>query len=226
MIRITTLLLMAALSPIMSAFAAPPVVTKITALPYNIVVPGTYIFVGNLSFTGPFPVSGQLPPICDAGGSAITINTVAPGAVVVDLKGFTLTETSQTLWGGVRVSITSNATSTTIRNGTITASTGVITGPPCNTSSSRFLAGIRVENIVFQGGITGVNFNQVNNSVVTGCTFNPMENGIIDDFSVTGNSYSNNRFQVVSSPDGFQMRALEVSVVTPSILKQCQFVQP
>jgi hypothetical protein len=91
---------MAALSPIMSAFAAPPVVTKITTLPYNIVVPGTYIFVGNLSFTGPFRVSGQLPPICDAGGSAITINTVAPGAVVVDLKGFTLTETSQTLWAG------------------------------------------------------------------------------------------------------------------------------
>jgi hypothetical protein len=108
--------------------------------------------------------------------------------------------------------------STIIKNGTIEGcNSGVLAGPECNTPSPLFLSNIRVDNITFQSGITGVSFNQVNNSLVTGCTFNADYYGITDGSTQTGNTYTGNTF------DDNQSHSLEVSSVGPIFLKQCQF---
>ena len=77
MIRLTTPLLMAALS-LLSVLSAQAANMTISYLPFAITAPGTYVVTKNLSFSSP-------------NSAAITISTALSGPVVLDLKGFTLT---------------------------------------------------------------------------------------------------------------------------------------
>jgi len=115
-------LLTAALGLIMSAFSAHAGQTqsvttqtakspsiKISALPYTITAPGTYVLTGNLTGSG---ASGY--------ETAIYIAPTTPGPVVVDLNGFTIDAngSSGVLMYGGSPSV-ANAYPVTIENGTI-----------------------------------------------------------------------------------------------------------
>jgi hypothetical protein len=124
MIRINTILLMAAFGLIMSAYsvqtthaqvvtvqAAKATSTPISYLPRNIIAPGTYALTANLNYP-----EGQVIP-------AIVIANNLTGAVVLDLKGFTIA-CSGDLSFGVNIGYydvpATNAFPITIRNGTLT----------------------------------------------------------------------------------------------------------
>jgi hypothetical protein len=83
MIRINTILLMAALSQIMSATALQAANIQITSLPYTISAPGTYVLTTNMSYP-----SSQ--------GAAITILKTIPGPVILDFAGYAITWTGTT----------------------------------------------------------------------------------------------------------------------------------
>jgi hypothetical protein len=117
-------LLMAAFGLIMSAYsvqttdaqvvtvqAAKASSTPISSLPSNIVAPGTYALTRNLNYP-----AGQTIP-------AIVIANNLTGAVVVDLKGFTIASSGDLSFGvniGYYNVPASNAFPITIRNGTLT----------------------------------------------------------------------------------------------------------
>ena len=144
MIRITTLLLTASLSLIMSAALFPinvkaqtPQVhsstTKIMQLPFAIVTPGTYELIKDLSFP-----SSTIP--------AITIQAGLPGPVVLDLRGFTMS--GDVTPGSDCIDITAAPVSSpiTIQNGTIQS----------------FVVGVNT-NLGFTGNnLTNVTINKVN----------------------------------------------------------------
>jgi hypothetical protein len=183
-------LLTAALGLITSAFtvhtgyaqvvqtqAATSASIKISALPFTITAPGTYVLTGNLNFSS-------------YTGAGVNISTVVAGPVVLDFKGFTITG-DRTSYG---VSINSgllNTYSFTIRNGTIkNGITGIrVTGS---------FADVIVNHMVFinQSGVgaVGVEFDNLNSSTISNCTFNSTYYGIYDQNSTGGNSYNNNSF--------------------------------
>src|SRR6516165_12402068 len=112
MLKLKSVLFLLALSATSISLAAPkpkPTPTPITALPYTISAPGTYILLSDLPFSIP-------------GGTAITI---AAGNVVLDLQGHKIYDVLGTSLNadpnstGVDI-YGSNATyPVTVRNGTI-----------------------------------------------------------------------------------------------------------
>jgi hypothetical protein len=181
-------LLTAALGLTISATAqATPV--KITALPFNISAPGTYVLTGNLT-------SSVTRTSTDTG--AINISTAIAGPVVVDLKGFTITGPGSNSFGVTIGSISSGVSNTypiTVRNGTIANfEYGVSAFTQPQTSD------LTVNNIVFDVISTGtavgygINFAYVNSSTVSNCTFNDATYGIGDYSSAGGNHYNNDTF--------------------------------
>jgi hypothetical protein len=90
MIHPTRILLMAAFS-LLIALSAQAANIQISAVPFNIVVPGTYVLTANLIYPGILPVNGGLGPPFN-GSNAITVNTAASGPVVINLNGHTLSE--------------------------------------------------------------------------------------------------------------------------------------
>ena len=119
-------------------------------------------------------------------------------------KGFTLTGNGVYSTG---VSIAYNAASgntdsIAIRNGTLTNfGYGVITSW---INGKVFLSDITVDHVVFNpspptngNGGCGVQFIQVNSSTVNNCTFNGAYQGVLDQLSLGGNSYNNDRFNNV-----------------------------
>jgi hypothetical protein len=191
----------------LTAQAAPTPNIPITQsqLPFTISTPGTYVLTGNLSYT-----SGS-----EFG--AININGAIGGAVVIDLKGFTLTSASGASKAGV--SISENTFPTTIRNGTITSfangiSVFVSGNPP-------ILSNITIKNIVFnQESNAGVNLDQlIDGATVNGCTFDNC--GISDSLSTGGNSYNNNTFG-----SGVALDVQSYCCGTPLVLNRCQFASP
>jgi hypothetical protein len=224
------ILLTAALALTMSAFSAhagqvQSVTTtqaakspsiKISALPFTITAPGTYVLTGNLAGSG---ASGY--------ATAIDIAPTTPGPVVVDLNGFTIDANGNDgviLYGGYPS--VANAYPVTIENGTITnylygvyASYGGTPGV--------YMSDILVKNIVFDSssvnGATAIYFGGVNSSSVNNCTIRNVPNGISDNNSALGNSYSNIAFVNVPSP-----LFVHPSVATNStvVLDSCAFSAP
>jgi hypothetical protein len=130
--------------------------TVITALPYNIIIPGTYILLGNLTDTL-------------IGTPAVTIN--APGPVVFNLNGYTISggSTSNSPNG---VSIQSS--NVTVENGTIAEfffglEAGTITNPD--------EGGPMINNIVIRDIVFDFDFQyelelfNINGGSVSDCTF-------------------------------------------------------
>jgi hypothetical protein len=104
--RLQSTLLMAAFG-LLSALSAQAANIKISALPFTITSPGTYVLSSNLSFTTGNP-----------GDSAISIASNIQGPVTINLNGFTIS-------GGISSdrAITINSTNEgliSIKNGTIT----------------------------------------------------------------------------------------------------------
>jgi hypothetical protein len=167
MIRINTILLTVSLGLIMSATAQAASSTTITQsqLPFTISTPGTYVPTGNLTC-----------PSTNTG--AINIIHNLPGAVIIDLKGFTLTGPGD---GGTTAGIIIhtiegyNSFPVTIRNGTI----------------KNFYVGVTVgeQNDITVNNVTilepsvpstyqyGIIYERCNSSRVNNCTFNALVPG-------------------------------------------------
>jgi hypothetical protein len=171
--------LVAALTLIMSAFSAQSADIKITSLPFNITAPGTYVLTGNLTSSS------------TSSSGAINISPAVAGAVIVDLKGFTITGPGE-FSTGVGIGFVfgpgavANAYPITIRNGTIKNF-----GFGVWAESGTYLSNITVHNIVFYTAPNsaddsqGVSFNETNSSTVSRCTFYAGAYGIRDALSVT-----------------------------------------
>jgi hypothetical protein len=158
----------------------------ITSLPATITVPGKYYFVANM-----YEPTPEWP-------TAITVN--APGAVVIDMRGFTLTGPEGYDISSIGFLIQGN--DVTIENGTIEGfmyqvQAGNPPYPPVP------VAGISLLHLFFAAtGEAAITFQAVNSSVVKDCVFNFVSTGfsgtpgplIRDAGSTTGNSYINDRF--------------------------------
>jgi hypothetical protein len=161
-----------------SSFAVP---IPITAVPFAITAPGTYVLSSNLTSFASQP--------------AITIDSPTAGQIILDLGGFTLQFNPNFGPGHSGIAIQSNSTSSniTIRNGTV-QHFGV--GVDVNPLATGFLSNIHINNITFTGDIpAGVQFHQVNSSSVTNCTFTQCSfYGIRDLDTQTGNQYGYDAF--------------------------------
>jgi len=200
-----TLLMALVLGLIMSAYsvqtthaqmvtvqAAKATSTPISSLPRNIVAPGTYALTANLNYP-----AGQTIP-------AIVIANNLTGAVVVDLKGFTITSGGD----GFGVSIgyydvaATNAFPITIRNGTLT---NFLVGIDASQGGHAGLTNITLDHLTITHflvyGLTAISF-PTTASTVSYCNFSRYEVGI--SFNGTGstanNSYKDNTFALVDSP--------------------------
>jgi hypothetical protein len=190
--KTTPILLLA----ILASFAASgqaaniPLQTPVSTVPVVITKPGHYYLVGNLFFTLPTPTS---PP------TAITVN--APGPVVIDMRGFTLS-------GGGMVDFpadnyfTVDPTGILIQSSNVTVLNGTIhgfwNGVTANATAAGYptvyLSGIDIEGITFsQADNDGTYLNHVNNSVVRNCQFIENYAGMTDSGSTTGNTYVNDK---------------------------------
>jgi parallel beta-helix repeat protein len=196
MIRINTILLMAALGLTMSATATQAANFQIASLPFPpITVPGTYVVTADLSYTAQT-------------GAAITISPNLSGPVIVNLKGHILTGSvtlGQTLTSqcfAVNISGNGPSRSTiTIENGTITHFAFGVAVFTDNASGviGNALSGIDINNINFSfilapnPGI-GIDFaNDVVSSTVRNCTFSSGDIGIQAQ-SAGGNRFTKNTF--------------------------------
>ena len=222
MIRLTTPLLMTALSLIMSAIthtadgqtvAAQTAKTpniKILYLPFNITAPGTYVVTKNLMSSV-------------TQGGEINISTATPGPVVVDLKGFTITgsgsNTSGINIGGISPNI-SSPYPITIENGTIN---NVEIGVAISTGAN--LSHMVIKNVVFNIVSTGVavgygvSMVNVSSSLISNCTINGATYGISDLTSAGGNIYN----EITFSNTTFQMFVFGGFTLT---LNHCEFAPP
>jgi len=196
---------------------------KISALPFNITAPGTYVLTGNLTCS--LLRSGSGPSL-----GAINISTAAAGPVVVDLNGFTITGPGSNSFA-VTIGVLTTEGNTypiTIKNGTISnfeyALTGIGTAPKQNN-----LSDIIANNIVFDVTSTptavgyGINFVYVNSSSISNCTINGATVGIADSASVTGNSYNGITFLNTPFPLNVEQQSAPNS---PFVLDHCLFSVP
>jgi hypothetical protein len=212
MICTKTLLLTVALNLIMSAIAlqAAPAPVLITALPFNITAPGTYVLSGNL----------MIPSF----QTAININSVKPGNVVLNLNGHTLTGPGNSNVPGIFVTGNPTGSNVTIENGTVAEFSY---GIKAETSDSISLSNIHIVNVTFYGnGYVGLVFSGVNSSSIENCAFiaylpqgGPLD-GIQDNQTQTGNRYVNNTF------DGYQSKAIVISFANRVVFAQGQFSVP
>jgi hypothetical protein len=193
--------------------AAKSTSTPISYLPFNITAPGTYVLTRDL-------ISSATRG--DAYNAAINISTAISGAVVVDLKGFTVTGPGSNSFGvtiGPNQSAVANTYPITIRNGTINnVEIGVIV---LGINGSKITINNIVFNIMSTGNAVGygVNFFNVSNSIVSNCTINGATYGLADYTSLGGNLYSNITF-------GNNVFPLIVDNGLPLTLNHCQFAAP
>jgi len=208
MIHPTRILLMAALGLTMRALAV-QAATPITALPYIISSPGTYVLTGNLT-----------SPLLQNDQSAILI-TGSAGTVVLDLKGYLLTIGPLGPVGPFITGISVQSSNVTIRNGTIqNFNAGINVTPLGNVG---YLSNVDVQNVTFSNiDGTQICFDQVNASVISNCTFLGFAQVAIEDSSSqTGNRFNQNTF------DGKQRAPLYVLLPAgPLVLDQCRFEVP
>jgi hypothetical protein len=217
MIRINTILLMAALGLISSALTAQAANTQlattqaakatsipISFLPYSITTPGTYVLKGNLSYSV-FSTDTKFP--------AILIHNDVKGAVVLDLNGFTITGPAELSSGAVSYGIligadngneqpAPNAFPITVRNGSLTNFTFGVD------ASQLGLTHITLDHLTVShpalliGQTTGL-YLSATASTVSDCNLLSYGFGINITGSALGvanNTYKNNTFTQVTSP--------------------------
>jgi hypothetical protein len=210
--------LLAALSLIISAFASQAATNpiKIFSLPFNITAPGTYQLASNLT--------------CSIYGTAITINSTVAGKILLNLEGFTISQfpNETGFAGGIVVQANPTNSNITIENGTITNfGVGVLLNPSGTSAAPSYLSNVHLDSLTFfmpsVQTEAAVFLGQVSSSSVNNCSFNgPVEiSAIMDWYSKTGNSYSNNTFHI-----GNNNVALQVWVNAPSLLEDCRFGVP
>ncbi|MBV8142978.1 MAG: hypothetical protein JOZ60_13145 [Verrucomicrobia bacterium] len=191
--RIKGLLLTAAFGLITSALPAQSANVVISAVPFTITAPGTYVLAGNL--TCPATPNG-----------AINIPSNLPGPVVVNLKGFTITGPGGSTTG---VSIAGQSTNTypiTVQNGTLN-SFGVGVDAVSLGPLHKHMHDITIDKIVVTPTptsaylySTGFYFYEVSSSVVSNCTVNGGLYGIVDIPDEGNNSYSNDEMVLTQVP--------------------------
>jgi hypothetical protein len=167
-----------------SAPAFGQTVTTITALPFGITKPGTYILAADLTTN----------PGSSGGAGAISIDLsrfLPPGNVVLDLNGHTISGNGAP--AGMTVSLRDLGYNTTIMNGTFD---GFIYGieTAASGNNSRFL----VDNITFKStnfNSIAIDLSKTNRAVISRCKFvGVMRVGVLDQYSALGNTYSNLNF--------------------------------
>lgn len=182
---------------------------KILALPFQITTPGTYALTRDFTYpTLSSPAIGLIPAIFIA-------NNVA-GAVVVDLKGFTITGGGETGSNAVSYGVVigdfntpaTNAFPSTIRNGTLINFTF---GIDASQGGHDGLTNITLDHLTithpaspaFQ---TTAIYLPTTASIVSYCNLRSYEFGIRTNRtgSVPNNSYKNNTFALVDSPFFFE----------------------
>lgn len=198
--RKTLFSMMAALGLMMSAAQA---ATQINALPCTISSPGTYVFTCNLTV-----------PASSLYGPAIYIAT--SGAVVLDLKGFTLSMPSL-LPNYQYTGISIQRGTATVRNGTIRNFNEGINASPAD---GTFLANITIQNLTFSNmDGTHIDLYRVTSSSVTNCVFTDFAQACIVDYNSEPSYLSKNRF------DGKQIQILAILYpLSPVMLQQATFV--
>jgi hypothetical protein len=208
--KLRNTLLMPTFALILSALSAQAAPVQITALPFSITAPGTYVLTGNLTIP-----SAQ---------TAITINSVTLGKVVLNLNGRTLTGPGYGNIPGILVGGNPTGSNITIENGTVA---GFWAGISASGGGNTYLTNIHISKVTFWGErFYDVLFGQVNASSIENCAFvgllpqSPVIYGIQDGQTQTGNHYANNSF------DGGQSTAIAISFANPVVFVQGQFEEP
>jgi hypothetical protein len=195
-----------------------PITTQITALPFVITSPGTYVLTGDLNFP-----SVPLP--------AITIQAGLPGPVVLDLGGFTIS--GDVTPGGDCIDITAAtpvSSPITIQNGTIRS---FVVGVNANVGFiGNNLSNVTINKVTFFRNILrplayslpiGVQFQNVNSSTISNCVFRNVVTGIQDINTGGGNRYLNDTFIENLTP----LQIVLDEQFRPSLLiKKCEFSAP
>jgi hypothetical protein len=205
-IRITTILLLAALGQIMSATAVQAANIQITYLPYTISAPGTYVLTKNMSYP-----SSQ--------GAAITILKTIPGPVVLDFKGYAITWTGTTgdeafgVFIGILGPSLVNTYPITIKNGTINGLLLSINGEEAPITKLT-VENMSCSNALEAVALAGISFSNINNWVFTLTNYE-----IYDYNDAANNTYLNNTFNQVGTPitignDGLALYTIIVPKVT------------
>jgi hypothetical protein len=200
---------------------------KISALPFNITAPGTYVLTSNLT-----------SPITSYGVGAINISPAIAGSVVVDLGGFTLTGPGPWQSGGITIGVTIGVIGGTPNTYPIRVRHGTIQnfGIAVQTQAA---SNITINSVVFNLpttsdaiGIAGVMLNNTDSSIVNNCTFNlngatnGVTYGITDYLSTGGNSYNNNTFVNLYSDLVVCAGNNNQPAVSRLVLANCQFGAP
>jgi hypothetical protein len=198
--------ILALLTSALMAQAAPTATTTITALPFTITAPGTYVLKSNLIFAS------------DPNGTAIQIETTVQGPVTLDLQGFTITGPNAGFNGTTTpisygISIGGDTASRgianqypiTIKNGTLTAFTndvragddggdGSIPIKPINTLTVKNLTLNTIKSNGVRQGV-GFRFWNVNSTLIDGCSFQDgVALGIQESPAGKNNHYTNCTF--------------------------------
>jgi hypothetical protein len=166
-----------------SASCKPPI--PITSLPLTIISPGYYYLVSD-TYYNPTSLTNRV---------AITVSS--PG-VTIDLRGHSITGPLQALitvpqyFNLNPVAIAIQSSNVTVKNGTISGFFFQVGLAP-KTEVPTYLSHITITAVRFsEGGEQSLNFENVNNSIVSNCIFGRVpEPAIIDDGSQTGNRYLN-----------------------------------
>jgi hypothetical protein len=234
--NLKTTLLMAAFGLIMSAYfvqtthaqvvnvqAAKATSTPISSLPCNILSSGTYALTRNLNY----PVGQSVP--------AIVIPSNLTGAVVVDLKGFTIAGGGDGF--GVRIGSydapATNAFPITIRNGTVTNFTiGIDASQGGHDGLTKItLDHLTISHPLGSGSQTTAIYFPTTASTVSYCNLSGYEFGIRLNRtgSTANNSYKNNTFALVDSPfffeNGDSSSTDPVVIGIPMVTEHLQFPQ-
>jgi hypothetical protein len=176
---------------LISALPASAANIKITSLPFNITQPGTYVLASNLVFpsgagTGAVNSSGT-------GTGAINISVNLPGPVVVNFKGYSITDSAaQNGDFGVVISGTGPSTSAiTVENGSLNGFYFDCLVEPSNGTllNNITLDNLAISNTPSQSG-AGVNLIYAQDVVVTNCSFTNCATAIETDRTASGDRFS------------------------------------
>ena len=159
----------------------------IAALPISITAAGYYYFIANMYFT----------PTSYSNSVAIKVNS--PGAVTIDLKGYSLTGPPLDYVGPPYyylnpVGITIESSNVTVKNGTIVGFLYSL-----EVGGSAYLTNIYVKSVNFTGGSYSLSLIDSNDSIVSNCNFTApfasLARAITDEGSQTGNRYIDDTFK-------------------------------
>jgi hypothetical protein len=185
----TSLILLLAILASFTAASSQAATTTITALPFTITAPGTYVLASDMTITSTW--SGVVAIYINV-TSSVPGGPVPTGNVILDLGGHTIHGGA---FYGVRVSSTGYIT---VMNGTLDGFSPGIDVAMGGGSFSHLL----IDNITFKStknNTSGITMAKTNGAVVSRCNFiGPMLCGIYDHYSTIGSTFINLNF------DGYQ----------------------